>query len=89
MKLKELLVGLPSTIQYLAIMALVMLILYFALILTRKIGERYGKKVDYNDPEKAEQTVPDLFASTAFKRKKNVQKPSDAESSADAAHRDD
>lgn len=69
MKLKELLSGLPETIQYIAILGLVMLILYVALILTRKIGEHHGKKVDYNDPEKADEIVPDLFASTAFKRK--------------------
>ena len=70
MNLKELLLGLPSAVQYIAIMGLVMLILYVALTLTRILGSKYGKKVDYNDPEKADQIVPDLFASTAFKRKK-------------------
>ena len=70
MKLKELLLGLPSTVQYIAIIGLVMLILYVALTLTRILGSKFGKKVDYNDPEKADQIVPDLFASTAFKRKK-------------------
>ena len=38
--------------------------------LTRMIGAKRSEKVDYNDPEKADQMVPDLFASTAFKRKK-------------------
>ena len=70
MKLKELLLGLPSTVQYIAIIGLVMLILYVALTLTRVLGSKFGKKVDYNDPEKADQIVPDLFASTAFRRKK-------------------
>ena len=70
MNLKELLRGLPSTVQYIAIIGLVMLILYVALTLTRLLGSKYGKKVDYNDPEKADEIVPDLFASTAFRRKK-------------------
>jgi len=70
MKLKELLLGLPSTVQYIAVIGLVMLILYVALTLTRVLGSKFGEKVDYNDPEKADQIVPDLFASTAFKRKK-------------------
>ena len=70
MNLKELLLGLPSAVQYIAIIGLVMLILYVALTLTRILGSKFGKKVDYNDPEKADQIVPDLFASTAFKRKK-------------------
>ena len=70
MKIKELLLGLPSTVQYIAVIGLVMLILYVALTLTRVLGSKFGQKVDYNDPEKADQIVPDLFASTAFKRKK-------------------
>ena len=70
MNLKELLRGLPSTVQYIAIIGLVMLILYVALTLTRLLGSKYGKKVDYNDPEKADEIVPDLFASTTFRRKK-------------------
>ena len=70
MNLKELLLGLPSAVQYIAVIGLVMLILYVALTLTRVLGSKFGEKVDYNDPEKADQIVPDLFASTAFKRKK-------------------
>jgi len=80
MKLKELLLGLPSTVQYIAIIGLVMLILYVALTLTRILGSKFGQKVDYNDPEKADQIVPDLFASTAFKRKKkNTEAPAESE----------
>ncbi len=74
MKLKELLLSLPSTVQYIAIIGLVMLILYVALTLTRILGSKFGEKVDYNDPEKADQIVPDLFGSTAFKRKKKKAK---------------
>ena len=70
MDLKALLSDLPPTIQYIAVIGLVMLILYVCLTLTRMIGAKRGEKVDYNDPEKADQMVPDLFASTAFKRKK-------------------
>ena len=70
MGLKSLLQGLPPTIQYIAVIGLVMLILYVCLTLTRMIGAKRSEKVDYNDPEKADQMVPDLFASTAFKRKK-------------------
>ena len=70
MDLKALLSDLPPTIQYIAVIGLVMLILYVCLTLTRMIGAKRGEKADYNDPEKADQMVPDLFASTAFKRKK-------------------
>ena len=70
MNLKALLSDLPPTIQYIAVIGLVMLILYVCLTLTRLFGEKRGQKIDYNDPEKADEMVPDLFASTAFKRKK-------------------
>ena len=72
MNLKALLSDLPPTIQYIAVIGLVMLILYVCLTLTRMIGSRHGEKVDYNDPEEADKMVPDLFASTAFKRKKKT-----------------
>ena len=74
MNLKALLSDLPPTIQYIAVIGLVMLILYVCLTLTRMIGARHGEKVDYNNPEEADKMVPDLFASTAFKRKKKAGK---------------
>ena len=77
MDLKALLSDLPPTIQYIAVIGLVMLILYFCLTLTRLFGAKRGEKYDYNDPEKADELVPDLFASTAFKRKKKADKDAD------------
>ena len=74
MDLKALLSDLPPTIQYIAVIGLVMLILYVCLTLTRLFGAKRGEKYDYNDPEKADELVPDLFASTAFKRKKKADK---------------
>ena len=74
MNLKALLSDLPPTIQYIAVIGLVMLILYVCLTLTRMIGAKHGEKVDYNDSEEADKMVPDLFASTAFKRKKKTKK---------------
>ena len=77
MDLKALLSDLPPTIQYIAVIGLVMLILYVCLTLTRMIGAKRSEKVDYNDPEKADELVPDLFASTALKRKKKADKDAD------------
>ena len=51
MGLKSLLQGLPPTIQYIAVIGLVMLILYVCLTLTRLFGQNRGKKVYYDDPE--------------------------------------
>ena len=69
MDLRKLLGDLPPTIQYIAVIGLVMLILYVCLTLTRIFGEKHGEKQHYDDPEAYDKTVPDLFASTAFKRK--------------------
>ena len=77
MDLKALLSDLPPTIQYIAVIGLVMLILYVCLTLTRLFGAKRGEKYDYNDSEKADELVPDLFASTAFKRKKKADKDAD------------
>ena len=68
--LKKLLCGLPPLIQYMVVIAIAMAALYFCLIFTRKIGRRRGgSTVNYDDPEKNDQAVPDLFASTMFRRK--------------------
>lgn len=85
MNLKALLSDLPPTIQYIAVIGLVMLILYVCLTLTRLFGAKRGEKYDYNDPEKADELVPDLFASTAFKRKKKPAATKDSKESADTA----
>lgn len=74
MNLKAWLGGLPEIIQYVAVIGIVLVILYVCLTLTRLIGAGRGEKVTYDNPEEYEKTVPDLFASTAFKRKPKVQK---------------
>ena len=81
MNLKALLSDLPPTIQYIAVIGLVMLILYVCLTLTRFFGAKHGEKYDSNDPEKADEMVPDLFASTAFKRKKKAAATEDSKES--------
>ena len=73
MNLKALLGTLPETIRYIAVLGVVMLILYVCLTLTRLLGQNIGKKVTYDNPEEYEKTVPDLFASTAFRRRKKNQ----------------
>lgn len=80
MSIKAFLSGLPGIIQYLAVFGLVMLILYFCLTLTRWLGRNRGKQQSYDDPEAYDKSVPDLFASTAFRRKKKDE---------DAAQRDE
>ncbi len=68
--LKSLLDGLPPLVQYLVVLATAMLILYLCLVITRKIGEQRGSAtVTYDDPEQNDKNVPDLFASTMFRRK--------------------
>ena len=69
MNLKALLNTLPETVRYIAVLGIVMLILYVCLTLTRILGQNIGKKVTYDNPEEYEKTIPDLFASTAFKRR--------------------
>ncbi len=78
MNFRSLLSGLPETIQYIAVLGLVMLILYVGLVLTRIIGQNHGQKQYYDNPEEYEKQVPDLFASTFLKRKpKKKDEPSE------------
>lgn len=70
---------LPSFLQYLVVIAIVLMILYVCLMLTRLIGKNRGEQVTYDNPEEYEKQVPDLFASTAFKRKAKDKKASDNE----------
>jgi len=74
MDIKALLGGLPEVIQYVAVLGIVMVILYVCLTLTRLLGAGRGQKVTYDNPEEYEKTVPDLFASTAFKRRPKTEK---------------
>ncbi|MBQ8507366.1 MAG: hypothetical protein IJ466_08065 [Clostridia bacterium] len=61
--------GLPAALQYLVVIAIVLIILYACLALTRLIGKNRGSEVHYDNPEEYEKQVPDLFASTMFRRK--------------------
>ena len=69
--LRSLIGELPSALQYVIVLALVMALLYVALWLTRKIGAHFNaEKVTYDDPEKYADSVPDLFATTQFRKQK-------------------
>jgi len=78
MNLKNWLVGLPDILQYVAVIGLVLVILYVCLTLTRLLGQNRGEKIRYDNPEEYEKTVPDIFASTAFKRKPKAEKDAEA-----------
>ena len=77
--LRSLLGGLPEVMQYVVVLGVVMLILYVCLTITRVLGQKYGEKQTYDNPEEYEKTVPDLFASTFLKRKPKTKKNSDEE----------
>lgn len=61
---------LPAVLQYMVVIAVVLIILYVCLLITRLIGKGRGEQVSYDNPEEYEKQVPDLFGSTAFRRKK-------------------
>ena len=63
---------LPAILQYMVVIAIVLIILYVCLLVTRLIGKGRGEQIHYDNPEEYEKQVPDLFASTAFKRKKKA-----------------
>lgn len=64
---------LPAALQYMIIIALILIILYVCLTLTRLFGKNKGEQITYDNPEEYEKQVPDLFASTAFKRRPKQQ----------------
>ncbi len=68
----DLVKNLPAVLQYMVVIAIVLIILYVCLLITRAIGKGRGEQVTYDNPEEYEKQVPDLFASTAFKRKKKA-----------------
>lgn len=71
LNLRSLIGDLPSVLQYVIVLALVMALLYVALWLTRRIGSHFNsEKVTYDDPEKYAESVPDLFATTEFRKGK-------------------
>lgn len=61
--LTKLLDGLPATLQYMIIIALVLVVLYLSLLLTRRLGRNRGEQVTYDDPETYEKQLPNLFSS--------------------------
>lgn len=61
--------GMPEVLQYVVVILVALAILYLCLLLTRLLGRNRGEGVSYNNPEEYEKQVPDLFGSTAFKRK--------------------
>lgn len=73
----DLVKDLPAILQYMVVIAIVLIILYVCLFITRLIGKGRGEQITYDNPEEYEKQVPDLFASTAFRRKKK--KPADAQ----------
>ena len=70
---------LPAILQYMVVIAVVLVILYACLMLTRLIGKNRGEQVTYDNPEEYEKQVPDLFASTMFRRKTKDKKEEDNE----------
>ena len=67
--LKKYIGSLPDVVQYIVVIALVLAILYLCLIATRALGRNKGEFVRYDDNEENDKNVPDLFASTKFRRK--------------------
>jgi len=67
--LKKYLGGLPDVVQYIVVIAMVLVILYLCLIVTRALGRGKGEFVRYDDNEENDKNVPDLFASTKFRWK--------------------
>ena len=60
----------PAAIQYVIVLFIVMVVLYVSLTLTRWIGSRTNsKKRTFDNPEEYADSVPDLFATTQFRRK--------------------
>ena len=81
LNLRALIGDFPAAIQYVIVLAIVMVILYVCLTLTRWIGSRSdSKKRTFDNPEEYADSVPDLFATTQFRRKN---KPSDGEKTED------
>ena len=70
LNLRALIGDLPAAIQYVVVLGIVMVVLYVSLAITRAIGARSNSKVrTFDDPEEYADSVPDLFATTQFRRK--------------------
>lgn len=64
------LANLPEAVQYIFIIGLVLVILYVCLLLTKWLGKNKGEKIAYDNNEENDKNVPDIFASTMFRRGK-------------------
>ena len=68
--LRSLLGDFPAAIQYVIVLGIVMVLLYLCLALTRLIGSRSNSRMrTFDNPEEYADSVPDLFATTTFRRK--------------------
>ena len=66
----------PAAIQYVIVLFIVMIVLYVSLALTRWLGSRSNsKKRTFDNPEEYADSVPDLFATTEFRRKNKPTEP--------------
>lgn len=62
--------GFPAAIQYVIVFGIVMIVLYVSLTLTRWIGSRSNSRQrTFDNPEEYADSVPDLFATTQFRKK--------------------
>ena len=74
LNLRALIGSFPAVVQYVIVLGLVMVLLYVCLTLTRVLGSRFdsgSKKYTFDNPEEYADSVPDLFATTEFRSKKN------------------
>ena len=70
LNLRAMIGDLPAAIQYVVVLGIVMVVLYVSLAITRAIGARSNSKVrTFDNPEEYADSVPDLFATTQFRRK--------------------
>ena len=61
----------PAAMQYVIVLGIVMVVLYVSLTLTRWIGSRTNsQKRTFDNPEEYADSVPDLFATTEFRKNK-------------------
>ena len=74
LNLRALIGDFPAAIQYVIVFGLVMVILYVCLTVTRLIGSRTdSKQRTFDNPEEYADSVPDLFATTEFRKKNKTE----------------
>ena len=76
LNLRALIGDFPAAIQYVIVFGLVMVILYVSLTITRIIGSRTNSRQrTFDNPEEYADSVPDLFATTEFRKKGKPEEP--------------